>query len=78
MISIQIQLDEDQATALKKLAAAQNKSVAELIRMSVDALLATTPLPDVEGSRARALAVVGRFRTGDTDLAEDHDRYLFE
>jgi hypothetical protein len=78
MIRIQIQLDEDQATAVKKLAAAQNKSVAELIRMSVDALLATTPLPNVEDGRARALAVVGRFRTGDTDLAEDHDRYLFE
>jgi hypothetical protein len=78
MIRTQIQLNEDQATKLKQLAAAQNKSVAELIRMSVDALLATTPLPNAEDGRARALAVVGRFRTGDADLAEDHDRYLAE
>ncbi len=39
MIRTQIQLSEEQARTLKKLAAKEGKSVAELIRASVDILL---------------------------------------
>lgn len=78
MVRTQIQLSEEQSARLKKLAAARGKSVAELIRTSVDALLAATPATDDESRRERALSAAGRFHTGDSDLAEAHDRYLAE
>lgn len=77
MVRTQIQLTDEQARKLKQLAAAEGHSVAQLIRMSVDALLATTPLLDSEESRARALSIIGRF-DGPPDLAAEHDRYLDE
>ncbi|MBK7216601.1 MAG: ribbon-helix-helix protein, CopG family [Candidatus Promineofilum sp.] len=77
MVRTQIQLTDEQARKLKQLAAAEGHSVAELIRMSVDALLATVPLLDSEESRLRALSIVGRF-DGPPDLAAEHDRYLEE
>jgi predicted DNA-binding protein len=78
MIRTQIQLSEEQSRSLKALAAREGKSVAELIRLSVDAMLATAGVIDEAEKRRRALAVVGRFRTGESDLAEAHDRYLAE
>ena len=39
MIRTQIQITDTQAQKLKELAASQNKSVAELIRQGIDALL---------------------------------------
>ena len=77
MVRTQIQLTDEQARKLKQLAAAEGHSVAELIRMSVDALLATVPLLDSEESRLRALSIVGR-SDGPPDLAAEHDRYLEE
>ena len=78
MIRTQIQLTEEQSKTLKELSARQGKSIAELIRMSVDGLLQTQGMMSDEQRVQRALAVVGRFRTGDSDLAEEHDRYLNE
>ncbi len=78
MVRTQTQLTEDQARALKKLANTEGKSVAELIRISVDAMLASKINITDDERRNRALAAVGKFRTGDTDLAQEHDRYLAE
>jgi hypothetical protein len=77
MIRTQVQLSESQSKQLKRLAEIQGKSVAELIRISVDTMLATTPVVDREQMKERALALAGRF-SGPVDLAENHDAYLVE
>lgn len=76
MVRTQIQLTDKQARRLKGLAAAQGRSLADLIRSSVDALLAASEGSDDDVRRQRALAAVGRFRSGAADLATAHDRHL--
>jgi Arc/MetJ-type ribon-helix-helix transcriptional regulator len=78
MVRTQIQLTETQARRLKQLAAAQGRSMADLIRASVDALLAQAGAHDDAVRRARALRAAGRFRSGVRDLSSEHDRHLVE
>lgn len=78
MIRTQIQMTEEQAKALKDLSARQGKSIAELIRMGVDAVLQSQGEINRQQRIQRALSVVGMFRTGDADLSQEHDRYLAE
>lgn len=78
MIRTQIQLTEEQSRALKSLAARQGKSVADLIRQSVDYLIRAAGAIDMAERRRRALAAAGRFHSGDSDLSMEHDRYLAE
>ncbi len=78
MIKTQVQLSEAQAQALKALAAAQNKSTAELIRQAVDDFLRSTNRSSLEVRKRRAIAAAGRFRSGVSSLSTDHDRYLVE
>jgi hypothetical protein len=76
MVRTQIQLTETQAEALKALAAAEGRSMADLIRTSVDALLHASGRVSRRELRTRALAVVGRHRGGPRDLSQRHDQYL--
>ncbi|MGH9253179.1 MAG: CopG family transcriptional regulator [Vicinamibacterales bacterium] len=76
MVRTQIQLTERQARRLKQLAAARGRSMADLIRRSVDALLAQADTHLDEVKRARALRGAGRFRSGVRDLSSQHDRHL--
>lgn len=79
MIRTQIQLTEEQARALKELAAAEGRSMADLIRESVDSYVASKPAVRSAGSvKDRALAIAGKYRSGLKDLSKDHDRYLAE
>ena len=78
MVRTQIQLTERQARRLKQLAAARGRSMADLIRSSVDALLAQPETQDEDATRSRALRAAGRFRSGLSDLSSQHDRYLSE
>jgi Spy/CpxP family protein refolding chaperone len=73
---MQIELSEEQAQALKKIADRKGKTVPELIVSSVDAMLTFEAPPDPEDLKRRALAVSGRFRSGLRDLSTEHDRYL--
>ncbi len=75
MIRTQIQLTERQARALRQLATSEGLSMAELIRRAVDRVLAE---PGDEMRRERALAAVGKFRSGRGDVARRHDEYLEE
>ncbi len=78
MIRTQIQLTEGQARTLKRLARQQQRSVAELIRQSVDLYLASRGELPLDQQYERATAVLGKYRSGDADLGRNHDQYLAE
>lgn len=79
MIRTQIQLTEAQAEALRTIAVAQNVSMAELIRRSVDQLVQSQQVNSGRSARiARAKVAVGRFSSGRSDISSRHDEYLAE
>ena len=78
MVRTQIQLKEEQVTALKKIAAAKQSSIAELIRKAVDNIIKTGAVPDYKERRKRAIDIAGRFRSGNQDISLHHDKYLAE
>jgi Arc/MetJ-type ribon-helix-helix transcriptional regulator len=75
MVRTQIQLREDQVRRLKRRAAQRGVSMAELIREAVDRSLASD---DLEARWQRALSVAGKFRSGRSDISENHDEYFVE
>ena len=75
MIRTQIQLTETQTAALKALSARTGLSMAELIRRGVDHVVETGGV-DREELIRRSLASVGKFYSGLSDLAENHDHYI--
>jgi predicted DNA-binding ribbon-helix-helix protein len=78
MIRTQIQLKEEQARRLKKIAAQRKVSMAELIRQGVDGILAEEAEANREERKERALAAAGRFASGLRDVSAEHDRHLAE
>lgn len=78
MVRTQIQLTEEQARTLKRLALSRHLSVAELIRQAVDSLIKSGTAIDIEERRKRALGIVGRFSSGKRDVSREHDKYLSE
>ena len=78
MVRTQIQLTEEQARALKRLAHSQHVSMAELIRGAVNDLISKDVAPDFEEKRDRALSIAGQFSSGQHDISEKHDQYLVE
>jgi hypothetical protein len=77
MIRTQIQITPEQARKLKKMAAKEGKSMAELIRQGVDTMLETGFAGDLEVVKKRALAAAGALK-GPADLSARHDDYLGE
>jgi hypothetical protein len=77
MIRTHVQLPDDQAQALKALSVRTGLSIAELVRRGLVPLLHSGIGGDEERLR-RAAAVVGRFRSGRSDISGEHDRYLAE
>jgi len=78
MVRSQIQLTERQQEALRELSSATGKSMAELVRESVDQFLAERPRPNRQERLQRALRVAGAFRSGTADGSSDHDRHVAE
>jgi len=78
MVRTQIQLTENQWTTLKKRAAQQEISIAELIRRSVDMWLAGEQTVTADVQHARARATIGKFKSGKKDISSNHDAYLTE
>jgi post-segregation antitoxin (ccd killing protein) len=78
VIRTQVQLTEEQARQLRRLAAERGVSVAQLIRESVEALLERSAVSRDQELRRRAMAAAGRFRSGQGDIATRHDDYLVE
>ena len=77
MIRTQIQITPEQARALKQLSSKEGKSVAELIRISLDSMLKSGGIKDQGDLRRKAMAVAGKLN-GPRNLAENHDDYLAE
>lgn len=78
MVRTQIQLPEQQVSTLKRLALQQHVSMAELIRRAVDLFTSSPEAGSMQERRQRALAVAGRFHSGQEDIAAKHDDYLAE
>lgn len=70
----QISLTEEQARRLRGLAQRRRTSMAALIREAVDR--AYPPLDRADEAWVKALAAVGGFRSGVSDISEEHDREL--
>jgi predicted Ser/Thr protein kinase len=78
VVRTQIQLTEQQARAVKAVAAPQGISVAEAIRRAIDVMTQSRSAIDTEERRRRALRIVGKFRSGKRDVSKRHDAYLTE
>jgi hypothetical protein len=78
MVRTQIQLSEEQAKAIKRIAAAQGTSMAEVIRRAVNGVIIFSPAGDWNERHQRAIEIVGKFRSGKRDVSKNHDRYLTE
>ena len=76
MVRTQIQLTEDQANALKRMAASKRLSIAELIRRAIDSLIKTSITIDPKERLKRSLEIVGKFSSGKRDISKKHDVYL--
>ena len=76
MVRTQIQLTEDQAKALKKIAQSRHLSVAELIRKAVDTVIKLNTVVNAEERHRRAMEIVGKFSSGKRDISKKHDLYL--
>jgi len=78
MVRTQVQLTENQAKIIKKVARAQGVSMAELIRRAVEKEISLGMITDEEEKHKRALAIVGKFKSGKRDVSRKHDAYLEE
>lgn len=76
MVRTQVQLREEQAEALKKLASKRGVSLAALIRAGVDEVLESAGEVTAEERRLRAMEASGRFQSGEGDLSARHDDHL--
>ena len=76
MIRTQIQLTEDQTSALRKMSTARQQSMAELIRMSIDLFVRRESGSSRDAVVERAKCAVGRFSSGSPDGGTEHDKHL--
>ena len=77
MIRKQILLREDQVERISKLSVEAGVSLSEMIRRVIDLFIAEN-MRDPEEIRRRAMAAVGSFHSGKSDISERHDDYLAE
>ncbi len=74
MVKAQVELTDEQADSVRRMAAARGISVEDVIRESVEAYVRPRPRPLTPELRKRALSAIGAF-SGPTDLARRHDEY---
>jgi Arc/MetJ-type ribon-helix-helix transcriptional regulator len=77
MVRTIVQLPEEQAAALERVARRRGVSRAAVVRDALAEALASELAAEDEALK-RALAVAGSLRSGIPDLAERHDDYTFE
>lgn len=76
LVRTQVQLTKEQAHALKTQAHIEERSMADLVRESVDEYLARRSVRDRHELIRRARDLIGRYHSGRQNVAENHDRYL--
>ena len=76
LVRTQVQLTKEQVRALKAQARNEERSMADLVRESVDEYLAQRSGRGRHELMLRARDLIGRYRSGCPDVAENHDRYL--
>ncbi len=77
LVRTQVQLTQEQDERLEAMAHSTKRSKADLVREAVQLLIETRPPHRTRREiRERALAAIGRFDSGLTDVAENHDAYL--
>jgi predicted DNA-binding protein len=69
-----VQLTDEQLRRLRELAERQGRTVAEVIRESVDSYIAQAER-DRDELYERARNIIGMCKGGPPDLAENHDEY---
>ena len=72
-----ISLSESQEHKLRRVAAARRVSMAATIRQAIDELPDVVD-PEREELVRRALEVVGKYRSGYSDISVNHDEHLAE
>lgn len=77
MIRTQVQLTEEQAASLKRLASKRGVSMAELIRQALARQIREDE-EEWEAIKARALSVIGKYHDTVSDVSVNHDKYLEE
>ena len=73
MIRTQVQFEDQQIKWLKDMAREKGVSMSQLVRDSINFFRAHE---EQDVLKKRALAAVGRFSSGGTDISERHDNYL--
>jgi predicted transcriptional regulator len=73
MVRTQIQLSEDEAAAVKRLASARSVSMAAVIRAAVDQYVSRESGVSLGERWQRSLAAVGGHHSGRSDLSQTHD-----
>lgn len=76
MIRTQVQLTEQQADKLRRLAERSQRSMADLIRESLDRMLNEADGDTRKDRMLRATRVFGKFRSGSGDLSRHHDDHF--
>jgi hypothetical protein len=72
-----VSLTDEQTAKLRRIAVTRRTSMAAAIRDFIDSAPDVMPIERAERVR-RALAVIGKYRSGYPDIADEHDRYLAE
>jgi len=78
MVRTQIQLTAEQAKIIKKIAASRGVPMAQVIRDAVDGAIRSGGGIVGGERRLRAVAIVGKFRSGKKDVSRRHNVYLAE
>jgi len=76
MVRMQIQFTEEQAAALKRSAERRGTSASAVAREAVDRFFREDGDVSPEESTERILEMMGKFHSGFTDVAENHDEHL--
>lgn len=77
MVRTQIQIEEEQIEWLRSEARKRGISVSQLIREGI-AFFRAREQRFPEEKKQRALAAIGRFSSGVSDVSDHHDKYLAE
>ena len=75
MVQTQIELTEEQMSALEKLAKKRRISLSNLVQEGINNVLRSEVTRSDAEMKQRALDVAGRFRSGLGDLSRRHDEY---